>query len=84
MAYSSQSEARYDRMLRRANKLRVALGGEPGTANFIAFKPKGMWQRTYDRKRFEIQWCESQADRLSLSKFAHVLSPEDHQMFFDE
>lgn len=28
-----QSEPCYDRMLRRANKLRMALGGKPGTAN---------------------------------------------------
>jgi hypothetical protein len=83
IAYSSQSEARYDRMLRRANKLRMALGGEPGAAHFIAFKPKGMWQRTYDRKRFEIQWCENQANQLFLRQFAHLLSAEDRQMFFD-
>lgn len=83
IVYSSQSEARYDRMLRRANKLRMALGGEPGTAHFIASKPKGMWQRTYDRKRFEIQWCENQADRLFLSKFAHLLSQEERELYFD-
>ena len=46
ITYSSQSEARYDRMLRRANKLRTALAGEPGAAHLMAFKPKGMWQRT--------------------------------------
>ncbi len=51
VAYSSQSEPRYDRMLRRANKLRTALGGEPGTAYFIAPKPKGMWERTYQSIR---------------------------------
>jgi hypothetical protein len=54
VAYTSQSEARYDRMSRRANKLRMALGGEPGSAHWIAPQPKGMWQRTYQRKRFEI------------------------------
>jgi hypothetical protein len=54
LAYASQSEEHYDRMLRRANKLRVALGGEAGTANWIAPKPKGMWHRTYERKKFEI------------------------------
>mgnify|MGYP003135067134 FL=1 len=82
VAYSSQSEPRYDRMLRRANKLRTALGGEPGTANWIAPKPKGMWQRTYQRKRFEIEWCENQADQHFLSIFAHVLSAEEREMFF--
>jgi hypothetical protein len=74
IAYSSQPEARYDRMLRRANNIRMELGGEPGTAHWIAPKPKGMWQRTYQRKRFEIEWCENQADQLFLSKFAHLLS----------
>lgn len=83
MGYSSQSEARYDRMLRRANKLRVALGGEPGTAHFIALKPKGMWQRTYQRKRSEIEWCEYQANQLFLSKFAYLLSAEEREMYFD-
>ena len=77
IAYSSQSEARYDRMLRKANKRRKALGGEPGTANWIAPKPKGMWHRTYERHRFEIEWCEYQANRLFIAKFQHLLSPED-------
>ena len=67
IAYASQSEASYDRMLRRANKLRMALGDEPGTAHCIASKPKGMWQRTYERKHCEIEWCEDQADQLFLS-----------------
>ncbi|MFC6588786.1 hypothetical protein ACFQDZ_17455 [Sulfitobacter pacificus] len=62
----------------------MALGGEPGTAHFIAFKPKGMWQRTYDRKRFEIERCENQADQLFLSKFSHLLSKEECEMFFRE
>lgn len=83
VAYSSQSEARYDRMLRRANKLRIALGGEPGTANWIAPKPKGMWNRTYQRKRVEIEWCENQANHLFLSKFRHLLSERDLEMLFD-
>lgn len=82
VGYSSQSEARYDRMLRRANKLRMALGGEPGTAHWIAPKPKGMWQRTYQRKRFEIEWCENQADRLFLSRFCHLLGEDELEALF--
>lgn len=82
IGYASQSEARHDRMLRRANKLRMALGGEPGTAHWIAAKPKGMWQRTYQRQRFEIKWCENQADQLFLSKYRHVLSKAEQQMYF--
>lgn len=82
VGYTSQSQARYDRMLRRANRLRMALGGEPGTANWIAPKPKGMWQRTYERKCSEIEWCEGQADHLFIAKFAHILSKEDRQVYF--
>lgn len=82
IAYASQSEPRYDRMLRRANKIRTALGGEPGTAHWIAPKPKGMWQQTYQRKRFEIEWCENQADRLFLAKFAYLLSEEEQDIYF--
>jgi len=82
IAYASQSEPPYDRMLRRANKLRMGLGGEPGTAHWISPRPKGMWQRTYQRKRFEIEWCETQADRLFLSKFSHLISTEERELFF--
>jgi hypothetical protein len=82
ITYSSQSEPRYDRMLRRANKLRMALGGEPGTAYWIAPKPKGMWHRTYQRKQFEIEWCEDQANHAFLSKYRHVLSKEEREMYF--
>ncbi|MDF1669201.1 MAG: hypothetical protein P1U83_06275 [Roseovarius sp.] len=81
VGYSSQSVERYDRMLRRANNLRMALGGEPGTANWIAPKPKGMWQRTYQRKRFEIEWCESQADNLFISRFDDLLSMHERAAF---
>lgn len=82
IAYSSQSEARHDRLRHRANKMRMALGGEPGTAQWIAPKPKGMWQRTYQRKRLEIERCEDQADREFLARFRHLLSAEEIEMFF--
>jgi hypothetical protein len=80
IAYNSQSEPEFDRMLRRANKLREALGGEAGSAHWIAPKPKGMWQRTYQRKRIEIKWCEDQANHLFISKFAHILSREERKI----
>jgi hypothetical protein len=84
LAYSSQSEEKSDRMLRRANKIRTALGGERGTAHFIAPKPKGMSQRKYQQKRFEIEWCEGQANQLFLSKFRHLLSKEEQEIYFGE
>jgi hypothetical protein len=83
LAYGSQSEPRHDRMLRRANKLRMALGGEPGTAQWVAPKPKGMWRRTYQRKCCEISWCENQANIGFLAKYRHLLSEGDLKLFDD-
>ncbi len=83
ISYASQSQAHYDRALRRANKTRMALGGEPGTASWIAPKPKGMWQRTYARHCEQIERNESQADRLFFSRFAGLLSADELEMYFD-
>ncbi|MBT3141367.1 hypothetical protein KL867_09910 [Ruegeria litorea] len=81
IAYASQSEERHDRLLRRANKLRMALGGQPGAANFIMVRPKGMWQQTYWRQRNDIEWCESLAGRIFLQKYSKLLSAEELEMF---
>jgi hypothetical protein len=84
IAYASQSEPTYDRALRRANKKRMALGGEPGTVHFIAQKPKGMWERTYQRRRAEIKHSEYQANLHFLSKYRHILSQEELEMYFGD
>jgi hypothetical protein len=68
-------------MLRCASKLLTALGDEAGKANFVAPKPKGMWQRTYQRKRFEIEWCENQSDQNFISKFSYLLSAKEREVF---
>jgi len=64
LAYACQSEVRWERALRRANKIRQQLGGKPGLQQPLADPPKGMWQETYDRHwtrimRAEIQACEA-------------------------
>jgi len=47
LAYASQREDHYGRTSRRANKIRMRLGGEPGMASQFPARPKGMHQQTY-------------------------------------
>lgn len=58
LTYTSQSEQEHDRLLRRANKLRDQL------VRFDCFvdRPKGMWNRTFERKRDEVYRLDEEAD----------------------
>jgi hypothetical protein len=62
LAHASQSEDRWDRLLRRANKIRQRLGGDTGMAARFPRKPKGMWKRTYERLAEEVFEAELNAD----------------------
>jgi hypothetical protein len=62
LAYTSQSEEPMCRHNRRANKIRMALGGEPGTASLPPRKPKGMHWRTYWRKMDAIDAADAAGD----------------------
>src|SRR3954452_11283646 len=54
LSYASQREREVDRALRRANRLRARLGGEPGISAPIPRRPKYMHARTYSRLADEI------------------------------
>jgi hypothetical protein len=62
LAHASQSEEPWDRAMRRANKIRQRLGGDPSWDAPFPPKPKGMWQRSYERLCDQIDEAECLAD----------------------
>src|SRR5438552_3973247 len=69
LAHASQSENAWDRALRRANKIRQRLGGDPGIDEPLPPppKPKGMWHSTYQHLQEQVVEMETVADQA----FAH-------------
>jgi hypothetical protein len=82
LAYRSQNLADHDRGLHKANKRRMALGGEPGTCAVIR-KPKGMWWRTFARHVGEIESAEDRANVAFMARFVGKLPPDELAMYFD-
>ena len=68
LAYASQREPKWDRLIRRANKLRARIAGATGMAVQFPPRPKGMWRRTYDRLCDEILQAEDAAEKAFITR----------------
>jgi hypothetical protein len=76
LAYASQREDEMDRALRRANKIRVWLGGQLGMASTFPDRPKGMWRRTYDHLEQSVSAAEQRADAALAIKFERLVKAD--------
>jgi hypothetical protein len=72
LAYSSQREDRHDRALRRANNIRIRLGGEPGMASAFPPRPKGMHHQTYERLQSAVANAEILAEERLVIALARL------------
>ena len=73
LTHASRNEDSCDRALRRANKIRMRLGGEPGYEAMIPRRPKGMWRKTYDRLFEAVIENESRAEERLTRMAAQLL-----------
>lgn len=72
LAYASQTEPLHDRLIRKADRMRRALGGNAGTEEPI-IRPKGMWQRTFRRQEAAILRTEARAERAMQGHVAGMI-----------
>jgi len=78
LRHASQRESAWDRSMRRADKLRHRLGAERGQ-EFAPLRPKGMWQRTYDRLRRQLIDAQFIADEGFVASAGALLARIDRK-----
>jgi hypothetical protein len=74
LAYASQYEQPWQRVVRRANKIKQRLGIDAGIAEPFPEKPKGMWASTYGRLLNEILQAEIMANQAQTDMFKRLLA----------
>jgi hypothetical protein len=77
LAHTSQSEGAWDRALRRANKIRQRLGGDPDIAAPFPKRPEGMWRQTYQHLREQAFEAEMRADEAYALRVGRLLARVD-------
>jgi hypothetical protein len=78
LAHASQSESAWERKLRRANKIRQRLGGDPGVLSTFPPKPRGMWRRTYEPLRKQAAEAELLATNALAPRVHRLLARTDN------
>ena len=74
LRYSSQYEGDWYRSLRRANKVRLGLGGQPGLDRPFPARPRHMWRKTYERLQVKALEAEMRSDELLLGRARRLQS----------
>jgi len=82
LTYRSQSEDDCMRLRRKALKAINRLGGDTSTGAFVQ-RPKGMWNRTFERRRrqaFDLEWDADKAFDLRLAQMEKSIAKKARSM----
>jgi len=79
LSHASQSESEWDRAIRRTNKIRQRLGGDPDIAASFPKRPKGMWRQTYQKLREQASEAKRQADEAFALSVGQLVTRIENQ-----